>query len=63
MLRVISFDKGSKRRLRQVRWRPFEKVSAAVLLLILSILCVLVALCDLSGYSHQSDEPRLEHQR
>jgi hypothetical protein len=44
MARVISFDKGSKRRLREIRWKYHEVVSAALLLLILMAVVVWFAL-------------------
>lgn len=57
MSRVINFDKGSKRRLRQVRWKRHEAVSAVLLFLILMALCVWLALREASHY-HYSDPPK-----
>jgi hypothetical protein len=55
--RVINFDKGSKRRLGQVRWKRHEIVSAILLFLILTVLCLWLALREASHY-HYSDPPR-----
>ena len=52
--RVITFDKGSKRRIRQIRWSRVEIVSAVLLCLILTFVCALVLLLELP---HDSDEP------
>jgi len=55
MSRVITFDKGSKRRLKQIRWRIHEIVSAVLLSLILSLFGVLYAVWEVS---HSSAEVR-----
>jgi hypothetical protein len=47
-MRVINFDRGSKRRLRQVRWTLRERTSVALLLMLLVALCILVELWDVS---------------
>ena len=60
MSRVINFDKGSKGRIRRIRWTFAEKASAGVLLLILVALCILVALWDASRYPDSSHKPQLE---
>lgn len=44
--RAISFDKGSKRRLREIRWKQREVISAALLFLILMALVVWFALSE-----------------
>jgi hypothetical protein len=49
MPRVINFDKGSKRRLRQIQWSVAERASALALFLFLGLLCVQIALCDSSS--------------
>jgi len=54
--RVINFDKGSKRRLRQVRWKRHEIVSAILLVVVLTALCLWLALREASQY-HYSDPP------
>lgn len=57
MSRVINFDKGSKRRLRQVRWKRHEVASAILLFVILTVLCLWLALREAAHY-HYSDPPR-----
>jgi putative flippase GtrA len=54
MSRVITFDKGSKRRLKQIRWKRCEVISLVVLSLIVLVLGVLLALWMVS---HSSAEP------
>lgn len=41
-MRVINFDQGSKRRLRQIRWTSRERTSVVLLSLVLLALCMLV---------------------
>ena len=53
-MRVINFDKGSKRRLRQIRWKYFEVVSLCLLFLVMMIT---MALALVWFVSHDSDEP------
>ena len=55
MAKIITFDKGSKRRIRQIRWTRLEIISAILLSLVLAFVCVLVLLLELS---HESDESR-----
>jgi hypothetical protein len=47
-MRVINFDRGSKRRLRQIRWTWRDRTSIALLFLILLALCILYVRWDLS---------------
>jgi preprotein translocase subunit SecE len=47
-MRVINFDRGSKRRLRQIRWTSRERTSVALLFLFLLALCMLFVLWNLS---------------
>ena len=51
MPRVITFDRGSKRRLKKIRWKIHEIVSAVLLSLILSLLGVLYAVWEVSQSS------------
>jgi hypothetical protein len=51
MPRVITFDRGSKRRLKKIRWKIREIVSAVLLSLILSLLGVLYAVWEVSQSS------------
>jgi hypothetical protein len=46
MAKVIHFDKGSKRRLRLIRWTSLETTSAALLFALLVSLCVAAALWE-----------------
>jgi hypothetical protein len=48
--RMISQDKGSKRRVRQIRWTRGEMVTAVLLLLVLATEAVIVTLW-LMGHS------------
>jgi hypothetical protein len=57
-VQVINFDKGSKRKMRQIRWRPFEIISLFLLLLVTLTITVMVGLWEIS---HGSDEPPIPH--
>ena len=56
MSRVITFDRGSKRRMRQIRWTFGELLSAVFLSLIVLGLCVLI---EVREFVHQPVEPRI----
>ena len=56
MSRVITFDKGSKRRLKQIRWKLFEVVSLAVLAVLIFAVSILVMLWELD-HEHRHSEP------
>jgi hypothetical protein len=47
-MRVINFPRGSKRRLRQIRWTSRERTSVVLLFLFLLALCILYVLWDLN---------------
>jgi hypothetical protein len=47
-MRVIDFNRGSKRRLRQIRLTSRERMSVALLFLFLLALCILYMRWDLS---------------
>lgn len=51
-MRAINFDKGSKRRLRQIRWKQHEIISAILLFLILATLALWFALYQLVHEYH-----------
>lgn len=53
-MRVISFDKGSKRQIQGIRWKRSEIMSAVLLSLITIVFCVFFALWEMSRYSAQS---------
>jgi cytoskeletal protein RodZ len=59
MSRVINFDKGSKRRIREVRWRSTEIVSAVLLSLALIVLGVLLGSWEVSHYSAPPKSPQV----
>ena len=62
MPRVITFDKGSKRKLRGLRWSVREKLSAAAIFLLLVLFCIGVAIWSASSLN-RTGEHLLEHQR
>ncbi len=59
MSRVINFDKGSKRRIKQVRWKLGEIASAVVLSLVLIVLGVMLGAWEVSHYSAPSKGPQI----
>jgi hypothetical protein len=56
MLKVITFDKGSKRRLGQIRWKLFEIFSLALLAILVFAMCLVVMLWE-SRHVHPRREP------
>ena len=60
MSRVITFDKGSKRRIKEIRWKLREVISVVVLSLIVLGLCALLAVWEVSHYSAKTNsaEPK-----
>ena len=56
MSKKITFDKGSKRRLKQIRWKLVEVLSLAVLAVFLSGVIMLVVLWELK-HEHPDSEP------
>jgi len=56
MSKVITFDKGSKRRLRQIRWKLFEVVSLALLALLVFAASILGLLWELD-HEHPHSKP------
>ncbi len=58
MSRVIIFDKGSKRRMRHIRWKLREVISLVALSLIVLALAILLAFWEVS---HYSAEPKIPH--
>jgi hypothetical protein len=59
MSRVITFDKGSKRRMKQIRWKLREVVSAVLLSLIVLGVGVWFALWEVSQYSAEPKTPHV----
>jgi hypothetical protein len=56
MSKVITFDKGSKRQLKQIRWKLFEIFSLALLMVLLFAASILVLLWELE-HEHPRSEP------
>jgi hypothetical protein len=56
MSKVITFDKGSKRRLGQIRWKLFELYSLALLAIFVFVMSLLVMLWELR-HVHPHREP------
>ena len=56
MSKVITFDKGSKRRLGQIRWKLFEIFSLALLAILGFAVSILVLLWQLER-EHPHSEP------
>jgi len=63
MSRVINFDKGSKRRIRQIRWTRLELFSVVLLTVLLLTLCLFFVLWEASHGSAQSWAPQVEEKR
>lgn len=61
MSRVITFDRGSKRRMRQIRWKLREIISLVAVSLIVLGLCVLFAFWEVSHYSAYSAPAKRPH--
>jgi predicted anti-sigma-YlaC factor YlaD len=59
MARVITLDRGSKRRMKQIRWKLSEVISAVFISLIVLGLCVLVGLWEVSHYSEPPGTPEV----
>jgi hypothetical protein len=59
MSRVINFDKGSKRRIQEVRWSLTEIVSAVLLSLVLIVLGVLLGAWEVSHYHAPPKAPQI----
>jgi hypothetical protein len=60
---VISFDKGTKRNLEQIRWRPYEVISIVSLFVITIALGVWLALREASNYYHAPRIPEVKRLR
>ena len=56
MPKVITFDKGSKRRLKQIRWKFFEVFSLALIAILLFGMSILAMLWELD-HEHPHSEP------
>ena len=63
MMQVINFDKGSKRRLREMRWTLGEIMLAILMLLVVSATILLAELWAASLDSDEPPRPSLEIKR
>jgi len=63
MSRVITFDKGSKRRMKQIRWKLREVIGVVFLSLIILGLGILLALWEVSHYSAEASTHQVTVQR
>jgi hypothetical protein len=62
-VRVITLDKGSKRRMRRIRWRPIE-IASMILLAVFSVtIAGFVLFWELTHESFESDTPHLQDRR
>jgi|HubBroStandDraft_5_1064220.scaffolds.fasta_scaffold23175_1 hypothetical protein len=50
MGRVIHLDKGSKKRIQRIRWTCTQRMTLALLFLVLGVFCILVGLWDAFHY-------------
>jgi hypothetical protein len=62
-MRVINFDKGSKRRLRVIRWKRTEILSAVLFSLVILILTGFILVWEVAEYSPKSLPPQVEEWR
>jgi hypothetical protein len=58
--RIITFDRGSKRRIQEVRWKPLQILSAILLLLLAIALCIVLSFWEVSHYFDQPKTPQFE---
>ena len=58
--RVITFDRGSKRRIQEIRWKPIQILSAILLLFLAIVLCIVLAFWEASHYLVQPKTPQFE---
>ena len=63
MMQVINFDKGSKRRLREMRWKFGEIIIGTLILLLMIATTVLAGLWAASLDSDEPLRPSLEIKR
>lgn len=59
-MRVITFDKGSKRRMKQIRWKLGEVISIVALSLIVLALGTMLALWVVSDPWAEPKPPQVE---
>ena len=54
MGRIIHLDKGSKKRIQRIRWTLTERMTLALIFLVLAVFCILIGLWDASHYALDS---------
>ena len=57
---VILFDKGTKRGMQQIRWKPYEVIGIFSLFAITIALGVWLALREVSNYYHAPRTPEVK---
>lgn len=62
-MRVINFDKGSKRRMRRIRWRPLEIASLFLISLGAVAIIAVVLSWEIAHDSIELDTPHLRDRR
>jgi hypothetical protein len=62
-LKVITFDKGSKKQLQRIRWTRSEITSAVLLTFVMIVACIWAAFWYSSHYSDEPETPSLEIRR
>jgi hypothetical protein len=60
MSRVITFDKGSKRRMNQIRWEFHQVLGAVLISLVILGLCALLEIWEVSRYSEPPKSPQVK---
>jgi hypothetical protein len=60
MSRVITFDKGSKRRMNEIRWKLREVISLVILALLVVGLGVLCTVWEVSHYSESPNTRQIQ---
>ena len=63
MSRVITFDKGSKRRIKRIRWRIQEVVSVVLLSFVITLLGALLAVWEVDHYREETGNPHIKAHR
>lgn len=62
-MRVINFDRGSKRRMHQIRWRPLEIISLVLLTIITMTITLFAVLWEISHDAAEPEAPHLQDRR
>lgn len=62
-MRVISFEKGSKRRMRQIQWRPIEIAGLALIALFTLTIAGFFVFWEITHDPFEPDTPHLQDRR